>query len=134
LDDPATDTVYTTLQSVACSYTENGKKPQTDVRVAMLDFDRPAVARKLADLKRAGCWVDAVLSNANTDVLAALKAASVQTTRCNHNVAPGIDIRVHSKYLLIDGAFDDDIVPRVYTGSHNYSYSALRQADEPWSG
>ncbi|TWD79456.1 hypothetical protein FB561_0514 [Kribbella amoyensis] len=38
------------------------------------------------------------------DVLTALKAASVQTTRCNYNVAPGIDIRVmgrtvHDEYL-----------------------------------
>ena len=129
-DDPATDTVYNSLQSVACSYTENGQKHQTDVRVAMWDFNRPAIARKLADLKRAGCWIDVVLTNANAEVLSALKAASVQTTRCNYNVAPGIDIRVHSKYMLIDGAYDDDIVPRVFTGSHNYSYSALRQADE----
>ncbi|MET9316805.1 phospholipase D-like domain-containing protein [Kribbella sp. NPDC003505] len=37
---------------------------------------------------------------------------------------------MHSKYLLIDGGYDDDIVPRVYTGSHNFSYSTLRQADE----
>jgi len=129
-DDPATDTIYNSLLSVACSYTENGQKHQTDVRVAMWDFNRPAIARKLADLKRAGCWVDVVLTNANAEVLSALKSASVQTTRCNYNAGPGIDIRVHSKYMLVDGAYDDDIVPRVFTGSHNYSYSALRQADE----
>jgi phosphatidylserine/phosphatidylglycerophosphate/cardiolipin synthase-like enzyme len=37
---------------------------------------------------------------------------------------------VHSKYMLIDGAYDDDQVPRVFTGSHNYSLTALRNADE----
>ena len=129
-DDPETDTIHNTLQSVACSYTENGTKHQTDVRIAMLDFTRPAIAEKLADLKAKGCWIDVVLTNGSDTVLAALKAAKIQTTRCNWNNGPGLDIRVHSKYLLLDGAYDDDIIPRVYTGSHNYSYSALRQADE----
>ncbi|MET0235035.1 MAG: phospholipase D-like domain-containing protein [Kibdelosporangium sp.] len=129
-DDPQTDTIYNTLQSVACSYTENGVRRQTDVRVAMWDFNRPAVAQKLAELKGKGCWIDVVLTNANDGVLNALRNASVQTTRCNWNNGPGLDVRVHSKYMLIDGAYDNDIIPRVYTGSHNFSYSALRQADE----
>jgi hypothetical protein len=130
-DDPATDTVYNSLGSVHCSYTEaDGSRHQTDVRVAMWDFNRPAIAQRLAQLRRDGCWVDVVLTNANDAVMTALRSAPVQITRCNYNVAPGIDIRVHSKYLLIDGGYDDDIVPRVFTGSHNFSYSALRQADE----
>ncbi|MEU8227917.1 phospholipase D-like domain-containing protein [Kribbella sp. NPDC048915] len=130
-DDPATDTVYNSLGSVHCSYTEpDGSRHQTDVRVAMWDFNRPAIAQRLAQLRKDGCWVDVVLTNANDAVMSALKSAPVQITRCNYNVAPGIDIRVHSKYLIIDGGYDDDIVPRVFTGSHNFSYSALRQADE----
>ncbi|MFC0064346.1 phosphatidylserine/phosphatidylglycerophosphate/cardiolipin synthase family protein [Umezawaea endophytica] len=129
-DDPQTDTIHNTLQSVACSYTENGTKRQTDIRIAMLDFNRPAIAQKLAELKGKGCWVDVVLTNANDAVISALTNARIQTTRCDWNNGPGLDIRVHSKYMLLDGAYDDDIIPRVYTGSHNYSYSALRQADE----
>jgi hypothetical protein len=129
-DDPQTDTIYNTLQSVGCSYTENGTKHQTDVRVAMWDFNRPAIAQKLAELKGKGCWIDVVLTNSNDGVLNALKGAGIQTTRCDWNNGPGLDVRVHSKYMLIDGAYDDDIIPRVYMGSHNFSYSALRQADE----
>jgi len=129
-DDPETDTIYNTLQSVACSYTENGTKHQTDIRIAMFDFTRPAIAQKLADLKGKGCWIDVVLTNGSDGVLSALKGAKIQTTLCNWNNGPGLDIRVHSKYMLLDGAYDDDIIPRVYMGSHNYSYSALRQADE----
>ncbi|MGH8792139.1 MAG: phospholipase D-like domain-containing protein, partial [Stackebrandtia sp.] len=126
--------VYNTLQSVdpSCKYQEpDGSWHQTDVRVAMLAFTRPAVAEKLAELSRNGCWVDIVHSGASQAVLDELEVSGgPQVTYCNFNNGPGIDVRVHSKYMLVDGAFDDDIVPRTYTGSHNYAYSALRQADE----
>lgn len=124
-EDPGSDTVYNTLKSVdpSCRYQEpDGSWHQTDVRVAMLAFNRPAIAQKLAELKDNGCWVDVVYDSANAAVLDAL--AGVQTTKC------GNGLRLHSKYMLIDGAYDDDITPRVYTGSHNYAWSALRQSDE----
>jgi phosphatidylserine/phosphatidylglycerophosphate/cardiolipin synthase-like enzyme len=133
-EDPGSDTIYNTLQSVdpACKYQEaDGSWHQTDVRVAMLSFNRPAIAKKLASLSKAGCWVDVVYSDANAAVLDAMRVSGgPQLTRCYLNVEPGRDIRVHSKYMLIDGGFADDITPRVYTGSHNYAWSALRQSDE----
>ncbi|SFW76372.1 phospholipase D-like domain-containing protein [Amycolatopsis australiensis] len=128
-EDPGTDTIVSTLNSVHCSYTEtDGSRHQTDVRIAMWAFTRPAIAQKLAALKQAGCWVDVVYSNASQAVLDALNG--IQVTKCDYAAGPGIDVRVHSKYLLVDGGFDDDIVPRVYTGSHNYAWSSLRQEDE----
>ncbi|MCR6486857.1 phospholipase D-like domain-containing protein [Amycolatopsis sp. OK19-0408] len=121
-EDPGTDTIVSTLNSVHCGYTEtDGSRHQTDVRIAMWAFTRPAIAQKLAALSKAGCWVDVVYSSASRPVLDAL--AGIQVTKCD-------GVRVHSKYLLIDGGFDDDIVPRVYTGSHNYAWSSLRQEDE----
>src|SRR5690606_5599838 len=131
-DDPATDTVYNILDTVAsCTYDDDGVRRQTDIRIAMWSFNRPAVARKLAELREEGCWVDVVFTEANDSVLAALDfPGGPQLTRCNFNTTPEIDIRVHSKYMLIDGAYDDDITPRTFTGSHNYAYSSLRQADE----
>jgi phosphatidylserine/phosphatidylglycerophosphate/cardiolipin synthase-like enzyme len=129
VSDPATDTVVNILNSVACSYDDAGTRRQTDVRVNMYSFTRPEVAKKLTALRNAGCWVDVVYSEINDSVLSAL-GSNVQLTKCNYNVAPGRDIRTHSKYMLIDGAYDDDIVPRVFTGSHNFAVSALRQADE----
>jgi len=129
-EDPSTDTIYNTLDSVHCSYKEaDGSTHQTDVRVAMWDFSRPAIAQRLAALRKAGCWVDVVVTSGDK-VIPTLTAAGVQVTRCAYKVNDDIEIRVHSKYLLIDGGFDDDIIPRVYTGSHNYDWSALRQADE----
>jgi phosphatidylserine/phosphatidylglycerophosphate/cardiolipin synthase-like enzyme len=131
-EDPGTDTIVNTLNSVYCTYHEaDGSKHQTDVRIAMWAFTRPAIAEKLTSLRKAGCWVDVVYSNASQDVLDALKVSGgPQLTKCNFNVGPGLDIRVHSKYMLIDGGFDNDIIPRVYMGSHNYAWSSLRQEDE----
>lgn len=129
VSDPSTDTVVNILNSVYCSYYDNGVKRQTDVRVAMFSFTRTEVAKKLTALRNAGCWVDVVVTDISDSALAAL-GSNVQVTRCNFNTGPGLDIRVHSKYMLIDGGYDDDIIPRVFTGSHNYAVSALRQADE----
>ncbi|MEQ4303870.1 phospholipase D-like domain-containing protein [Plantactinospora sp. B6F1] len=130
ISDPATDTVVNSLNSVtACFYDDNGTRRQTDVRVNVYSFNRPEVAKKLTALSKLGCWVDVVYTEANAGVLNAL-GSDIQLTKCNYNVGPGRDIRTHNKYMLIDGAYDDDIVPRVFTGSHNYAVSALRQADE----
>jgi phosphatidylserine/phosphatidylglycerophosphate/cardiolipin synthase-like enzyme len=128
--DPATDTVVNILNSVtACSYTENGVRRQTDVRVLMWSFNRPEVAKKLTALSNAGCWVDVAYSEMNDASRKAI-GSTVQLTRCNFISGDGRNIRAHSKYLLIDGAYDDDIIPRVFMGSHNFAVSALRQADE----
>ncbi|MCP3802585.1 phospholipase D-like domain-containing protein [Allokutzneria sp. A3M-2-11 16] len=49
----------------------------------------------------------------------------------NFDNTPGKrDLQVHSKTIMIDGRYDDDTTPRVYTGSHNLAWSALRQGDE----
>ena len=133
-EDPGSDTIYNTLLSVdpSCRYQEpNGSWHQTDLRVVMLAFNRPAIAAKLAELSRKGCWVDVVYAGANAGVLDAFKGSKAQLTKCDFDGTPGKrDLQVHSKTLLIDGKYDNDITPRVYTGSHNYAWSALRQADE----
>ncbi|MFB9908548.1 phospholipase D-like domain-containing protein [Allokutzneria oryzae] len=133
-EDAGSDTVYNTLLSVdpSCRYQEpDGSWHQTDVRVVMLSFNRPAIAKKLAELSHKGCWVDVVYAGASKDVLAAFKGSKAQLTFCDFdNTAGKRDLQVHSKFMLIDGKYDNDITPRVYTGSHNYAWSALRQADE----
>jgi phosphatidylserine/phosphatidylglycerophosphate/cardiolipin synthase-like enzyme len=99
----------------------------------MWAFTRPGLAEKLAAKRRAGCWVDIVY---NPDSMAAsVKSALTftggpQLTPCKFNVGPGLDIRPHNKTMLLDGDYNGSITPRVYTGSHNYAVSALRQADE----
>lgn len=134
LNQASTDTIVSVLNSVKCSYKgeNDGKTHQTDVRIVMWAFTRVAVAEKLAALVRAGCWVDIAYSEMSDGVHTALKKTGgkkIGVTKC---AVPwqGRNVRPHSKYMLIDGAYDDDQIPRVYMGSHNYAMSALRNADE----
>jgi len=132
----STDTIVNVLDSVKCSYVgvDDGKTHQTDIRIAMWALTRVAVATKLADLVKAGCWVDVVYSTTSDSALAALKNVGgkpIGITACAVPLGnPNRTVKVHSKYMLIDGAYDDDQVPRVFTGSHNYALTSLRTADE----
>ncbi|MCB9550093.1 MAG: hypothetical protein H6706_30155 [Myxococcales bacterium] len=103
------------------------------IRVAMAFFTnaRLEVARALADARRAGCRVTALLREEpptypGDDVLATLRAGGV-TVR----LFPVVGERsIHSKYLLIDGQYAGSQRRLVWTGSHNYTGPALRGNDE----
>lgn len=139
--DPAEDTMTTVLDNVQCTGnstvgTVDGTH-RTIVRVAMGIFSRTHLAQKLLALDRAGCYVE-VAVNHNKDSSAEVSSMNelVKTT----GVYNGINVRyfctadpvwVHSKYLLVEGKYyggpDRKIV---WTGSHNWSWNSLRQADE----
>ncbi|WP_309505701.1 phospholipase D-like domain-containing protein [Streptomyces phytophilus] len=131
--NPATDTVVGALDEVACAYTgTDGKRHQTDIRVAMFQFlgSRKQVAQKLAQKRAQGCWVDVVYSEGDATVEGILDGAGIQRQYCNFTNGPGIDVRTHTKFWLLDGDYNGSITPRVYTGSHNWTGSGLRSADE----
>ncbi|MCW2140600.1 phospholipase D-like domain-containing protein [Actinoplanes cyaneus] len=138
----STDTMISVLNSVTCSYkgASDGLTHQTDVRVVIWGFSRTELAKKLASLAKAGCWVDVVYAGGPSDdpykytsenVVNALKAggANVGLHSCAVSFN-GRALKPHSKYTLIDGQYDDDQIPRVFTGSANYTFSSLRGADE----
>ncbi|MFW6692000.1 phospholipase D-like domain-containing protein [Streptomyces sp. MAR4 CNX-425] len=131
--NPNTDTIVNALDEVSCSYTgTDGERHQTDIRVAMFQFlgSRDQVARKLAQKRAQNCWVDVVYSEGDAEVEDILDDAGIQRTYCNFNNGPGIDVRTHTKFWLLDGEYNGGITPRVYTGSHNWTGSGLRSADE----
>ncbi|MFD1323884.1 phospholipase D-like domain-containing protein [Micromonospora sonneratiae] len=137
--NPASDTIVNALNEVSCAYTgADGLRHQTDVRIVMLHFlnSRIQVARKLADLRAKGCWIDIVYAETSpdvrgeVDVVDVLDAAGIQHLRCRFNVAPGIDVRPHNKFMLLDGDYNGSITPRVYTGSPNFDGSSLRSSDQ----
>ncbi|MCB9568827.1 MAG: hypothetical protein H6710_16695 [Myxococcales bacterium] len=120
------DTIVSVLGNVECT-------PGT-IRVAMAFFTdaRVAIAAKLVELKEAGCDVAVILRDEDgypgDDVLATLKAGKVGVTL--YPEGPNAE-GLHSKYLLIHSRYagvDDRRV--LWTGSHNYTGTALHSNDE----
>ncbi|AZQ35968.1 hypothetical protein EJ357_22865 [Streptomyces cyaneochromogenes] len=131
--NPATDTVVGALNEISCAYTgADGLRHQTDIRIVTHSFfgSRRQVADKLAQLRGQGCWIDIVYADSDSAITSRLNAAGIQHRRCRIPNGPGIDVRPHNKQILIDGDYNGDITPRVYTGSANLTGSSLRSADE----
>ncbi|GIL28108.1 phospholipase D-like domain-containing protein [Actinocatenispora comari] len=129
--DSSSDTVYNILRSVACTHTNpDGSTHQTLIRVANWALDRTDVAQQLDTLAQDGCWVDVVYSNVSTGADAALSSTrNLQVTKCDYST-DGRRIRLHSKYLLINGGITGDPGAHLWTGSPNLAWGELRQADE----
>lgn len=131
--NPATDTVVNALNEISCTYTgADGLRHQTDIRIVTHSFfgSRRQVADKLAQLRGQGCWIDIVYADSDSAITSRLNAAGIQHRRCRIPNGPGIDVRPHNKQILLDGDYNGDITPRVYTGSPNLTGSSLRSADE----
>ncbi|MGW3210349.1 phospholipase D-like domain-containing protein [Streptomyces sp. NPDC001135] len=131
--NPATDTVVNALNEISCAYTgTDGLQHQSDIRIVVYSFygSRVQVADKLAQLRGKGCWIDIIYAESDSTITTKLDTAGIQHRRCRIPNGPGIDVRPHNKQILIDGSYDGDTTPRVYTGSANLTGSSLRSADE----
>jgi phosphatidylserine/phosphatidylglycerophosphate/cardiolipin synthase-like enzyme len=132
------DTIVNILRLIQCSYVDSdGVRRQTDIRLALTIFNknRIAIANELVRLRGENCWIDVVHfentagdpdKNVDDTVRAALatKASNgkyIQVTPCRFN-SGGHSIVPHTKIMMTDGFYDDDTVPRVYTGSANFSH------------
>jgi phosphatidylserine/phosphatidylglycerophosphate/cardiolipin synthase-like enzyme len=135
------DPVYNILDLVKCSYQDaDGVRRQTDVRMALTGFQksREAIARKLLELRGQGCWIDIVFleqpdsvpvqdRQIDGTIRSILNSHSgnpdypyIQTTPCRIPAAGTNGVVPHTKLMMLDGFYHDDIVPRVYTGSANF--------------
>ncbi|MFD1325205.1 phospholipase D-like domain-containing protein [Micromonospora sonneratiae] len=126
----STDTIANALsENVTCTgNTSTGTGTgRTMIRIAMWSFTRVEVANVLRSLANQKCWVDIVYAESTPEVLAALNHDRIMVYKLNN--ADGY--LVHSKYMAIEGTYagvrDTKLV---FTGSHNWSYSALRENDE----
>jgi hypothetical protein len=123
--DTSTDPVVENLDQVSC---QGG----TTIRVGMSEWDayRIGVAAKLAGLAAQGCTVRIVygtMADETRTLLLAEPGVELRTLG-EGSALPG---RVHSKYLLIEGAFGGERdARRVFTGSHNYNRTSLRHNDD----
>jgi phosphatidylserine/phosphatidylglycerophosphate/cardiolipin synthase-like enzyme len=132
--DASTDTVYGILGNVSCG-------GGTVVRVAMYQFTRTALAQRLWDLDNKGCTVQVLYTEMGDGAHAALtkSGGAHGGPACRLGVSSYIDPAtgarvdtfVHSKYLLVQGTYTGTAGQKlVFTGSHNYTLSALRENDE----
>ncbi|MFV2117911.1 phospholipase D-like domain-containing protein [Streptomyces sp. Act-28] len=127
-DDAATDTVKLVLDNVGCA------GGATRVRVAANLFTRDEVAAKLVELHRAGCAVHLAYDGGGSmgsAVAGVLAGRLTAQAACDEPRAGGTPVRLHSKYLLVEGTYNGRTGRKiVFTGSHNYTYPALRANDE----
>ncbi|MFD7121321.1 phospholipase D-like domain-containing protein [Streptomyces sp. NPDC059922] len=137
--DPATDTVKLLLDKVACSSTRH-----SEVRMAANLFYRDQIASKLVAMKKAGCLVylagDGNPNGGGTGVPSLGRTVtSLVSGKLTRRVECWEDpptsgapkIGLHSKYVLVKGTYEGVANKKiVWTGSHNYSWQALRSNDE----
>lgn len=143
----ATDTVYSVLNNVQCTYKNSaGVTQRTWVRVSIFKITRLAIAEKLVALKKAGCNVSIVYAESDSAKSSGgtagtwekLHTSGGPTVRCYNDdrdpLNPGQKLTtpyiIHSKYILIDGAYDGVRNKISFTGSGNYTGPALRENDE----
>ncbi|MBB4958841.1 phospholipase D-like domain-containing protein [Micromonospora polyrhachis] len=126
----SSDTIANALsENVTCTGNTNTGTGtgRTMIRIAMWSITRVEVANVLRALANQKCWVDIVYAESTPEVLAALRHDRIMVYKLNN--ADGY--LVHSKYMAIEGTYagvrDTKLV---FTGSHNWSYSALRENDE----
>ncbi|MFI8966223.1 phospholipase D-like domain-containing protein [Streptomyces sp. NPDC053493] len=127
--DASTDTVKLILDNVGCA-------GGTQVRMAANLFTRDEVASKLVALKNAGCTVilahDGAPGSMSAGVESVVSGKLSQRVQCYEDRGTGVaKAGLHSKYLLVEGTYDGVAGRKlVWTGSHNYTYPALRANDE----
>ncbi|GAA3568203.1 hypothetical protein GCM10022419_056330 [Nonomuraea rosea] len=135
------DPIANVLKLVKCSYKDaGGVTRQTDIRLALTAFNhsRVEIANELLRLRGENCWIDVVfydesarknVTQAIRDILArpASNGKYIQVRPCRFAVGSR-SVVPHTKIMMIDGFYDDDITPRVYTGSANFT--TLENADD----
>ncbi|MFG3349093.1 phospholipase D-like domain-containing protein [Streptomyces sp. NPDC048018] len=128
-NDASTDTVKLILDNVGCA-------GGTQIRMAANLFTRDEVASKLVALKNAGCSVtlahDGYPGSLGTGVESIISGRLTQRVECYEDRGTGVaKAGLHSKYLLVEGTYDGVAGRKLlWTGSHNYTYPALRANDE----
>jgi hypothetical protein len=102
----------------------NDLTPDSSCRVyvsqLMILNSRARLTDRLVSLKRGGCRVYVTVNEIEADQVRKLKAAGIPVRRND----------VHDKSVVVYGKYGSRYLFRVYTGSHNWTYSALHLNDE----
>ena len=135
---PADDAVAQRLAEIGCrALPGTGIAGRTVIRISMYGwrgergFD---LARRVAELSRQGCRVQALVSAAGSDVVETLLDAGVRVRSASldvdDNPATGFEDSgwehfVHEKWMSVDGTWDGSATRAVWTGSENWSGVSL---------
>jgi hypothetical protein len=126
--DPDTeDTIVEQMDEIDCAGAGR-------IRVAQLAFrsERAAIMRKLIELRRAGCDIDIIVSNADGDIIAGLAAAGVPVhPYILQSAAPRPQVLVHDKFWLVD-ARNTRLGTRAritYAGTSNWRFDEQKSDD-----
>ena len=132
------DDVARRLAKVECrALPGSGVSGRTAVRISMYGWRgaRGAdLARRVGELRRQGCRVQALVSAAGPDVVEILVAAGVRVRSASLDVdgdrATGFEDSgwehfVHEKWMSVDGTWDGSATRAVWTGSENWSDVSL---------
>lgn len=138
----STDPTFRALRRVKCHGAAGGagRNGRTVIRVAMFHWggDRGEyLAKKILSLHRDGCIVSVIYGAPSKIVSQMLRNSAyaggieLYDSRVDRNEDGEVDLRVHSKYLLINGNYDGDSSSwQVFAGSQNWTKGSLTGGDE----
>jgi len=118
------DPVIDILDEIDCS--EPGK-----INIAMAyfyDYKRDAIATKLRALSDEGCEVKVIIGITWGD--GHYNSPGFKITEILKGLLIKAENALHSKFMIIDAKMSGERKKVVVAGSHNYTFSALRQNDE----
>jgi phosphatidylserine/phosphatidylglycerophosphate/cardiolipin synthase-like enzyme len=126
----ATDSVALTMRPLA-----GGPDCSMKVMIASYESARSPVTDQLVRLKRAGCDVRMLYTNANPAVLSALTSAGIPVRGVGQLRPNGVMTYLHNKMYIMTGTYEGVAGARqVYMGSHNWLRASLRSGDEVLMG
>ncbi|MDP9444788.1 MAG: phospholipase D-like domain-containing protein, partial [Actinomycetota bacterium] len=138
----STDPTYQALSNVKCRGVTDGagRNGRTLINVSMFWWARTRgiyLARRLIELDGQGCDVRIIYGAPGVTVSDLLRESArsggveLWDSRFDRNRDGKVDLRVHHKYLLINGNYAGDTSSwQVFTGSQNWSGGSLAGGDE----
>jgi phosphatidylserine/phosphatidylglycerophosphate/cardiolipin synthase-like enzyme len=139
----ATDPTYQALSRVRCRKVSGGagRRGRTAINISMFFWagERGVyLAKRLLKLNREGCIVGVIIGAPKKDVGGVLRRSArregginLYDSRVDRNNDGENELRVHTKYMLINGNYRGDSSSwQVFTGSQNWVKGSLTGGDE----
>jgi len=138
----ATDPTYQALSRIRCHGATggSGRAGRTAINISMFFWGGERgvyLAKRLLALRREGCIVSVIYGAPSNEVAAILRDAAwrgeinLYDSRSDRNGDGMADLRVHTKYMLVNGRFGGDSSSwQVFTGSQNWVKGSLTGGDE----